>query len=74
MIIHSKLWKYHKRGRKMEKLVMNVQEVAEALGISRSYAYELMRNGTIPTVQLGRKRVVSKEKLNEWINEKSELR
>lgn len=58
----------------MEKLVLNVQEVAEALGISRSYAYELMRNGTIPTVQLGRKRVVAKEKLNEWINEKSELR
>jgi len=58
----------------MEKLVLNVQEVAEALGISRSYAYELMRNGTIPTVQLGRKRVVSKEKLNEWINEKSESR
>lgn len=58
----------------MEKLVLNVKEVAEALGISRSYAYELMRNGTIPTVQLGRKRIVSKEKLNEWINEKSESR
>lgn len=58
----------------MEKLVLNVQEVAEALSISRSYAYELMRNGTIPTVQLGRKRIVSKEKLNEWINEKSESR
>lgn len=56
----------------MEKLVFNVQEVAEVLGISRSYAYELMRNGTIPVVCLGRKRVVSKEKLKEWINKKSE--
>ena len=56
----------------MEKLVLNVQEVAELLGLSRSYTYELMRNGTIPTIQLGRKRLVSKQKLNEWINSKSE--
>lgn len=74
MIIHSIVWKYHKRGKKMEKLVLNVQEVAEALGISRSYAYQLIRSGTIPAIQLGRKRVVSRDKLNEWINEKTESR
>ena len=40
----------------MEKLVYSIQEVANLLGISRSYAYELVRNGTIPALVLGRKR------------------
>ena len=54
----------------MEKLVCSVQEVAEMLGISKSYAYELIRNGTIPSLQLGKKRVVPKTKLIEWVNGK----
>ena len=52
----------------MEKLVYSIQEVANLLGISRSYAYELVRNGTIPALVLGRKRVIPKEKFVEWLN------
>lgn len=52
----------------MEKLVFSIQEVAEMLGISKSYAYELVRNGTIPALQLGRKRVIPKEEFKKWIN------
>lgn len=52
----------------MEKLVYSVPEIAELLGISRSYAYELVRNGTIPAIVLGKKRVVSKKKFESWIN------
>lgn len=58
----------------MEKLVYSVQEVAEALGISKSYAYELVREGIIPSLQLGKKRIIPKEKLKIWINEKIESR
>lgn len=58
----------------MEKLVYSVQEVAEALGISKSYAYELVRKGIIPSLQLGKKRITPKEKLKIWINEKIESR
>ena len=50
----------------MEKLVYSIQEVAELLGISRSYAYELVRKGEIPVLMLGKKRVVPKEKFNRW--------
>jgi excisionase family DNA binding protein len=53
---------------KMDKLVYSIQEVADLLGISRSYAYELVRNGTIPALQLGKKRVIPKEKFIMWIN------
>lgn len=52
----------------MEKLVYSIQEVAELLGISQSYAYELVRKGTIPALELGRKRVIPKEKFNQWVN------
>lgn len=52
----------------MEKLVYSIQEVADLLGISRSYAYELVRNGTIPALVLGRKRVIPKEKFITWVN------
>lgn len=49
-------------------MVYSVQEVADLLGISRSYAYELVRNGTIPALILGKKRVIPKGKFTEWIN------
>ena len=54
----------------MEKLVYSIQEDANLLGISRSYAYELVRNGTIPALELGKKRVIPKEKFVAWINGK----
>ena len=57
-----------------EKLVYSAQEVAEMLGISRSYAYELIKNGTIPALQLGKKRVVPKETFIRWVNRNGELR
>lgn len=52
----------------MEKLVYSIQEAADLLGISRSYAYELVRNGTIPALVLGKKRVIPREKFITWIN------
>ena len=56
-----------------EKLVYSIQEVADLLGISRSYAYQLVRNGTIPALQLGKKRVIPKEKFIQWVNSNGEL-
>jgi excisionase family DNA binding protein len=36
-----------------DKLAYRPVEVAEAIGVSRSTAYELIANGTIPSVQVG---------------------
>lgn len=57
----------------MEKLVYSIQEVADLLGISRSYTYELVRKGTIPALKLGKKQVIPKEKFYNWINGEKEL-
>ena len=40
------------------RLTMSVEEASEALGISRSLAYELVRRGEIPSLRLGRRIVV----------------
>jgi excisionase family DNA binding protein len=37
---------------------MTVEEAGEALGISRSHAYELIRQGELPSLRLGRRVVV----------------
>lgn len=55
----------------MEKLVYSIQEAAELLGISKAYTYELVRKEIIPTLKLGNKRVIPKEKFNNWVNGKT---
>lgn len=41
-----------------EQPTMTVQQAGEALGISRSSAYDAVRSGTIPAIRLGRRLVV----------------
>ena len=55
----------------MEKLVYNVSEVAELLGISKSYAYELVKQKRLPVLDLGRRKVIPKKRLDDWIQETS---
>lgn len=42
-------------------------EVAEVLGIGRSRAYEMIREGQLPIVRLGRSVRVPADRLREWI-------
>lgn len=47
---------------------LNADEVAFALGISRANAYILMRSEGFPTLHIGKRMVVPKHKLIEWID------
>lgn len=40
------------------RLTLKVEEAADLLGISRSHAYDLVREGVIPSLRLGRRIVV----------------
>ncbi len=44
-------------------LVVSVEEAARQLGISRSLAYELVQRGVVPSIRLGRRLVVPRQKL-----------
>ena len=49
--------------------LLNVVAVAQRLGISRSFAYALMRTGQIRTVHIGRSRRVQRRDLERFISE-----
>lgn len=51
-----------------EPLVYSVAEAAAALGIGRSLAFELVRRGELPTVRLGRRRVIPRHLLINWLD------
>ena len=49
-------------------LMLNVVQVAAVLGISRARAYELVNSEGLPTLKIGSRLVVPKDKLREWID------
>ena len=49
-------------------LMLNVVQVAAVLGISRAGAYELVHSEDFPTLKIGSRIVVPKDKLREWID------
>ena len=49
-------------------LMMNMTDVAAALGISRAGAYKLAHNADFPAFQIGKRIVVSREKFIDWLN------
>ena len=52
-------------------ITLNAQEVAAVLGISRANAYCLMHSRGFPTLQIGKRMVVPKDKLIDWIDQKT---
>lgn len=54
-------------------LMLNANLLAETLGISRAGAYELMHSKGFPTLRIGKRMLVGKEKLIEWIDTQSEV-
>ena len=48
-------------------LFLNAQTVANVLGVSPSSAYELMHEKDFPSLRIGSRIVVPRDKLIEWI-------
>ena len=49
-------------------MALNAKQVAAVLGISRAGAYNLMRSEGFPTLRVGNRMIVPKDKLLAWIN------
>ena len=52
-------------------LMLPVPEVANLLGISRAGAYELVKTEGFPSLTIGSRIIVPRDKLMAWIDEKS---
>lgn len=50
-------------------LFLNAEQVAQALGVSSSSAYELMHEAGFPVLKVGSRMVVPKEKFIQWVAE-----
>lgn len=50
-------------------MVVSIEEAAEMLSISRAHAYELVRRGQLPRLRLGRRVVIPKKALEEFVSE-----
>ena len=48
-------------------ITLSANQVAQVLGISRANAYTLMHAKDFPTIQIGKRMVVPKNKLIEWM-------
>jgi excisionase family DNA binding protein len=51
----------------MEQLLLRVAEAGEVLGISRSLTYQLIRDGELPFVLVGKSKRVPVVGLQKWI-------
>ena len=49
--------------------VLNANQLATALGISRAGAYQLLNTGTFSTLRIGKRLLVPKDKLIDWIEQ-----
>ena len=49
-------------------LALSAEDVAQVLGISRANAYTIMHSKGFPTIKIGKRMTVPKDKLIEWID------
>ena len=49
-------------------VALNAKQVAAVLGISRAGAYNLMRSEGFPTLFIGKRMVVPRDRLLDWMN------
>ena len=52
-------------------LVLSVPDLASVLGISRAGAYELVKEKGFPSLTIGSRILIPRDKLIAWIDEKS---
>jgi len=53
-------------------LFLNADVVGKVLGVSISSAYELMHEKDFPSVRIGNRLIIPKDKFIDWINAKAE--
>jgi excisionase family DNA binding protein len=55
-----------------ERLTYTVEEAAKAIGVSRGLAYELVRRGDLRTVHVGRRVVIPRDAVRDFLGLRQE--
>ena len=51
----------------MERVLLRVEEAAEAAGLSRARMYGLVLGGVVPSIKIGRARRIPRDGLVAWV-------
>lgn len=51
------------------KMTLSVREAAELIGISKPKMYELIHSNEIPSIHVGKKIVIARQALMDWLSE-----
>lgn len=51
--------------------ILNAEQLAATLGISRAGAYQLLHTESFPTLRIGKRMLVPRDKLIRWVDENS---
>jgi excisionase family DNA binding protein len=54
-------------------MLLRIPEAARALGIARSLAYEMARDGRLPVVRIGKAVRIPRRQLEQWIEDQAEV-
>lgn len=57
-----------------DRILYRPAEAADAIGVSRARAYELIANGVLPSIRIGGSIRVPVDALREWVNRQVEAR
>ena len=50
-------------------LLLNTTQLADLLGVSHSSVYELIQEPSFPSLRIGKRIVIPKEELRQWISD-----
>ena len=54
-------------------LTLNAREAAQVLRISKSKVYELAQSESFPAIRIGKRVVIPRDKLIQWMNNQAEV-
>ena len=54
-------------------LTLNAREAAQVLRISKSKVYDLARTESFPAIRIGKRVVIPRDKLIQWMNNQAEV-
>ena len=61
-------------GEHMERIMLTVKEVSEALGIGINQTYALVHENKIPSMKIGQQYLIPKDSFYEWIERNTKQR
>ena len=57
----------------LNKMLMSVNETAEALSLSKTTVYNLIHRDDFPSVRIGGRTLINVKKLQEWLDNQSDI-